>query len=127
MRNFLFLFLLVILLTSSSSAFSDWIDKTLLPHLTFECSNFVTGSGIYSDAVENLELASWIELNVDYQCFEANRSFVTYPDSISVRDACHLLNVDPSEAVIIHNILLEIRRDPDFDGDVCSWSGVLNL
>lgn len=129
MRNFLFWFLLIMFLTSSSSssAFSDWIDKTLLPRLTFECLNFVTGPGLYSKAVENLELANWIELNVDYQCFDANRSFVSYPESISVRDVCHLLNVDPTEAVIIHSILLEIRRDPDFEGDVCSWSGVFNL
>lgn len=53
------------------------------------------------------------------------REILTYPEPISLIDACDLLQVDPVEMVIIHNILMEVSRDVDFKGKVCGFEGIL--
>lgn len=102
---------------------ADWIEQYLAPHVTFECSRYFGESDLYANAVGDGGGHKWINDELEHGCMY--REILTYPEPISLIDACALLQVDPVEMVIIHNILMEVSRDVDFKGKVCSFEGIL--
>lgn len=128
-RSLFFIILIVVVLSSSYAALSDWIDDYLGLHVTVDCTAHAGMGEYYASEVGNEELYNWFKYEVESSsrgCDVTKRKKMTFNGTISYQDACSLLQADPVEAIIIHNSLIEIKKDPKFEGVVCSLSGLLN-
>lgn len=123
MRFLLLFFLLVVCL---ENAFASWVDDHLMPHVAFDCAAYIGDLQLYSSVVRDSALYNWLESEMHPTCIGGLRGYISYEESVSVQDACMLLQADVSGAVSIYNSLIEFSRDPLYKGEVCSWSGLVN-
>ncbi len=117
----------IVLILISHSVSANWVDKHVLPNLTINCERWPIGyEGLYARQAGDYLLSQWLYYDVTVRCLTLSSLFVTYDSSVTYQDACRLLQVDSRESVIIHNAFIELSRDPDFVGQVCSISGLFN-
>ncbi|UYM17015.1 hypothetical protein [Endozoicomonas euniceicola] len=133
-----FIFLVLFSVTGFAESL---IDRYLAPRLAVDCQAYLefdphSATAFIFSSVVDTDLYYWatdfyahdgLYSQCDpYESFPRDR--VEYPDPISIQDACDLLQLDEHDRpmIMIFNGLVEITRDPSFQGEVCSIEGVLN-
>ncbi|WP_342608364.1 hypothetical protein [Vibrio tritonius] len=112
------------------------IDYMFTPRLAVNCGNVDDWDAltqVISGLAWESDLRDWLsrdiivkENNAQYYCNERGGGIIRYNGTVSIQSACNLLDAEPGGWFIIYNGVIEITRDPAFNGEVCSMEGIFN-
>ena len=130
MRTFLFLLILSIAFTSKSESI---IDRYFTPKLGVNCKELKKPhewsevAQIIAPMVWDKGLWKWLSEKKDsaYEECQTGRNIVTYEGHVSIQSACVLLDMDPKNYFVVYNSLVEITKDHESNGDVCTIEGLI--
>lgn len=112
------------------------IDYLFTPKLAVDCQN-VDDWNVFTQIVSGMawesDLRDWLsgydkynKESAYYICNYGGGGIIQYNGSVSIQSACNLLDAEPGGWFIIYNGVIQITRDPAFNGEVCSMEGIFN-
>ena len=103
LRNIFLLFILLVVAFQFSNA--SWYDKHLNLKLAVDCTTY-SNNGAEAAYTPDPEIGEWVS-NIDESC--VGKSVAQFPGSVTLSDACPILDASPTESFVIYNDLARVR------------------